>query len=193
MIFEPEYAGACSCRIGPPPPVNSRYAPSGDQLTPPILDEPRATRVSAPVATDRTIRSASLAIATRVPSGDGTPLSVPPPGTTTSDWLSALHFGTPPARSLCSARRGCGLFPSTSTMYQSLTPARSQRNATWRPSGDHIGFDGCLMSMSCSMLRRGALVWGERAGRANAAADAAATTATMAFMMFLSGAKSIEV
>src|SRR4029077_6222571 len=33
-----------------------------------------------------------------------------------------------------------------------------QMNATSCPSGDQTGEEGCLMSMSCSMVRRG-LVW----------------------------------
>src|SRR4029453_19167914 len=33
-------------------------------------------------------------------------------------------------------------------------PARSDRNATRRPSGDHEAFDGWRMSISCSIVRR---------------------------------------
>src|ERR1700681_3869838 len=33
-------------------------------------------------------------------------------------------------------------------------PARSDRNATWRPSGDHAALDGWRMSISCSIVSR---------------------------------------
>src|SRR5262245_1196023 len=45
-----------------------------------------------------------------------------------------------------------GRRPSRSDIYLADTPARSHVNVTWRPSADHAGFDGCLMSMSCSMV-----------------------------------------
>src|SRR5262249_60386741 len=43
--------------------------------------------------------------------------------------------------------------PSAAATYTFDMPARSQTNTTDRPSGLHIAFDGCLMSISCAIVR----------------------------------------
>ena len=48
--------------------------------------------------------------------------------------------------------RGAGLAAAASATHTFCTPARSQTKATWRLSGDQTGLDGCLMSMSVSMV-----------------------------------------
>src|SRR2546430_1139183 len=100
MIFDPEYSGVCSWRIGGLTSLNTSVCPSGDQPRPPIAcSSERTTTVSLPSASVRTTRSpeappaprprpprpaavpapgvvpaAPLTNATRVPSGDGTML-----------------------------------------------------------------------------------------------------------------------
>src|SRR5262245_26136378 len=52
-----------------------------------------------------------------------------------------------------------------------------------RPSADHTGFDGCLMSISCSIVNRfESDGWGAAVRAAMAAVDAAATNARSVFM-----------
>jgi hypothetical protein len=46
MIFEPEYDGVCSWRIGPPPAEYKIYAPSGDHATAAMLESLETSRVS---------------------------------------------------------------------------------------------------------------------------------------------------
>src|SRR5438094_7471219 len=54
------------------------------------------------------------------------------------------------------------------------------------PSGAHTGFDGCLMSMSCSIVSDCArAVCGSRAPRTNVAAHIAAMTVVIAVIVFM--------
>src|SRR5262249_22759977 len=57
----------------------------------------------------------------------------------------------PSANDVTATGRPC---PSAPATYRFATPARSQLNTTRFPSGDHTGFDGCLMSISCSIVSR---------------------------------------
>src|SRR5213593_4682211 len=132
MIFAPEYGGVCSWRIGPPPAANRRYAPSGDQLTAPMRASSAASFVSRPSETVRTHNSLPRAIATRAPSGDGTPL--PPAGP------AFAPRPRPPVGTASGSSRGGR--PSRSDTYRFETPARSQVKVTCRPSADHAAFDG---------------------------------------------------
>ena len=70
--------------------------------------------------------------------------------------LSALQKKAPPWPSayFVSGRAAAEDEPVTSATKMLAMPARSDRNATWRPSGDHTGFDGWRMSISCSMVSR---------------------------------------
>ena len=61
-------------------------------------------------------------------------------------------------------------------------PARSQTNATRLPSGDHIAFDGCLISISCSTVSLGADGVCSTALAAHAEASAAISKVAMCFM-----------
>src|SRR3989442_267544 len=65
---------------------------------------------------------------------------------------------------------GRGSRPSMSEMYRAVTPARSHEKVMCFPSGDHTGFEGCLMSISCSIVSgcMGA-VFGSTAPATNAA------------------------
>ena len=71
-------------------------------------------------------------------------------------WESALQNRPPvrPSAKRVTARvRACaGAAPSTSATKMLAMPARSERNATRRPSGDQTGFDGWRMSTSCSIV-----------------------------------------
>src|SRR6185436_21161407 len=53
----------------------------------------------------------------------------------------------PAALSSCGAAATAPLMEASATCMLA-TPARSHMNTTCRPSGDHIGDDGCRMSMS---------------------------------------------
>src|SRR5439155_187195 len=70
--------------------------------------------------------------------------------------------------------------PGRSATYTFETPARSHTNTTCRPSGAHIAFDGCWMSISCSIVRPtrrcGCAAFTAKAEMADATTSAAGTT-----------------
>src|SRR5580765_9056073 len=201
MIFAPEYAGVCSCRIAPAPEVNTTCWPSGDQLMPPMpgcaasfvsrpsLSErihssvpapppppprpPRPEPVEAPLDDCAVFAStADRMNATRAPSGDGvifvslcgvvqTALAADPSsGTRHKSPARATINAVPsvlqnaPFRDAPASRSSRGaVLLSAGAMYTLEIPARSQTKTTDLPSGVHIGFEGCRISISCSMVR----------------------------------------
>ena len=128
---------------------------------------PRPPPVAAGVdpAADRTN-------ATREPSGDGTTpdsiagvvhtadAALPSIGTRHRSPFFVIISARPsllqnaPASELPASRssRGGAGASDMSAAYTFDTPARSQTNTTWRPSGDHSGLDGWRMSISCSIV-----------------------------------------
>src|SRR5579883_537177 len=78
--------------------------------------------------------------------------------------------GTCPDVNVVSA---CGVPPPASATKMLLTPARSHTNATRRPSGDHCGAEGCLMSIRFSIVNP---AWPDEGG-ADARAEHAAVAA----------------
>src|SRR5712691_4432154 len=145
----------------PPPPAAPR---------PPRPDAAGAGAPGAGAACDRTK-------ATRVPSGDGvmldsacgvdhTAAGSPPPSATCqrSPWrgkytrrLSALQNNPAPWPSAkrvsarASARPEGGAASASATKMLAM-PARSDKKATCRPSGDHAALDGWRMSINCSIV-----------------------------------------
>src|SRR5262249_29347276 len=136
---------------------------------PPAPPRPRP-RPFCPVAAAASA-GAERTNATRVPSGDGVMFdsiagvvhtgdaALPSIGTrhrspffgTISAARSALQnapFSCEPAAASSRGTARC----AASTTYTFETPARSQTKTTRRPSGDHIGFDGWRMSISCSIV-----------------------------------------
>src|SRR5262245_1115308 len=126
MIFVPEYAGVCSCRIGPPPTVYTTKALSGDQLTPPMCFSLVTSFDSRPSAAERTHSSLMdpLAVRTkaeRLPSGEAT-------ASISADAPAAPRPRPPPAAGAPGTCRGGR--PSRSDTYRADTPARSHVNVT---------------------------------------------------------------
>src|SRR5947207_2185596 len=146
--------------------------------SPPLAAAPRLPRPDAAGAGAPGAGAASgRTNATRVPSGDGvmldsacgvdhTAAGSPPPSATCqrspwrgkyTRWLSALQ-NTPapsPSAKRVSARapaRPEGGAASASATKMLAMPARSDKKATCRPSGDHTALDGWRMSINCSIV-----------------------------------------
>src|SRR3954470_22945088 len=179
-----------SAPIGRASPCNttvSRPSASDRTMSSPPAGPPRprplpAAGVAAEAAAERIN-------ATRAPSGAGTMFDSIAGVVHTADAappsIGTRHrspfFGTIKAPSLpqnapincepaAGSSRGAGAVcaaAGASATYTFETPARSHTNTTWRPSGDHIGFDGWRMSISCSMVNGAVEADAARAGDAD--------------------------
>src|SRR4051812_40470156 len=116
------------------------------------------------------------------PPSSGSDISVAP-RTNSIDWLSALQKypgGTPSVVTCVGFAE-----PSAGTTYRLATPARSHVNAMRRLSRDQSGFDGCLMSISCSIVSDPPGGCGARGAAAMVVTRAAAAAADRTRVVFM--------